>query len=61
MIVTKERVLNQHSRYIKDFDDVFNGIGYFEGIFSLQFKPDSKPYQALQICMAYALQKHFKI
>ena len=41
-----------------DFDDVFNGIGYFEGIFSLQLKPDTKPYQALQRCMAYVLQSH---
>ena len=28
----------------KDFDDMFNGIGCFEGTFSLQLKPDSKPY-----------------
>ena len=26
------------------FGDIFNGIGYFEGIFSLQLKPNSKPY-----------------
>ena len=28
------------------FDNVFNGIECFEGTFSLQLKPDSKPYQA---------------
>ena len=28
------------------FGDVFNGTGCFEGTFSLQLKPDSKPYQA---------------
>ena len=27
----------------KDLDDVFNGIGGFEGTFSLQLKPNSKP------------------
>ena len=27
------------------YGDVFNGIGCFEGTFSLQLKPDSKPYQ----------------
>ena len=30
----------------KEFDNVFNGIGCFEGTFSLQLKPDSRPYQA---------------
>ena len=40
----------------KDFDDVFNGTGCFEGTFSLQLKPDSKPYQAPPRCVAYALQ-----
>ena len=29
------------------FGNVFNGIGYFKGTFSLQLKPDSKPYQGL--------------
>ena len=43
-----------------DFDDVFNGIGCFEGTFSLQLKPDSKPYQALLRCVAYTLQKLFQ-
>ena len=31
--VTKGRVLNQHSRYINTADDVFNGIGCFEGTY----------------------------
>ena len=42
------------------FGDVFNGIGCFKGTFSLQFKPDSKPYQAPPRHVAYALQKLFK-
>ena len=43
-----------------DFKDVFTGIGGFDGTFSLQVKPDSKPYQAPLRHVAYALQKHFK-
>ena len=42
------------------FGDVFNGIGCFEGRFSLQLKPDSKPYQAPPSHVAYALQEPFK-
>ena len=42
------------------FDNDFNGIGYFEGTFLLQLKPDSKPYQVPPGCVAYALQKMFK-
>ena len=42
------------------YGDVFNGIGCFEGTFSLQLKPDSKPYQVPPRHMAYALQKPFK-
>ena len=42
------------------FDNVFNSIGCFEGTFSLQLKPDSKPYQATPRHVAYALQKPFK-
>ena len=30
------------------FGDVFNGIGCFEGTFSLQLRPGSKPYQHYQ-------------
>ena len=40
--------------------DIFNGIGYFEGTFSLQLKPDSRPYQAPPRHVAYVLQKPFK-
>ena len=39
---------------------MFNGIGSFEGTFSLQLKPDSKPYQTPLRHVAYALQKPFK-
>ena len=42
------------------YNDVFNGTGCFEGTFSLQLKPDSKPYLVPPRCMAYALQKPFK-
>ena len=42
------------------FVDVFNGTGCFEGTFSLQLKPDSKPYQAPPRHVAYALQQPFK-
>ena len=42
------------------FGDVFNGFGCFEGTFSLQLKPDSRPYQAPPRCVVYALQKPFK-
>ena len=42
------------------FDNVVNGTGCFEGTFSIQLKPDSKPYQAPPRCVAYVLQKTFK-
>ena len=42
------------------FGNVFNGIGCFEGTFSLQLKPYSKPYQAPPRHVAYALQEPFK-
>ena len=42
------------------FGNIFNGIGCFKGTFSLQLKPDSKPYQCQPRCVAYALQKFFK-
>ena len=42
------------------YSEVFNGIECFKGTFSLQLKLDSKPYQAPQRCVAYALQKLFK-
>ena len=41
----KGRSAESTQQIYKDFDDVFNGIGCFEGTFSLQLKPDSKPYQ----------------
>ena len=44
----------------KEFEDVFTGIGCFDGTFSLQVKQDSKPYQASPRHVAYALQKPFK-
>ena len=44
----------------KTFGNVFNGIGCFKGTFSLQLKPDSKPYQAPPRCMPYVLQKPFQ-
>ena len=44
----------------KDFEDVFNDIGCFDGTLSLQLKPDSKPYQVPLRCMAYVLQKPFE-
>ena len=42
------------------FGEVFNGIGCFEGTFSLQLKPDSKLYQEPLSHVAYAFQKPFK-
>ena len=44
----------------KEFNDVFIGIGCFEGTFSLQLKLDSRLYQVPLRCVAYALQKPFK-
>ena len=59
MIVIREQVeiTQQLQRY---FEDVFNGIGCFDGTFSLQLKPGSKPYQLSPRCVAYTLQKPFK-
>ena len=54
-----KRKSTKHKKY-NVFDNVFNGIGYFEGTFSLQLKPDSKPYQVRPRCVAYVLQKTFK-
>ena len=42
------------------FGDMFNGIGCFKGTFSLQLKPNSKPYQVPPRRVAYVLQKPFK-
>ena len=44
----------------KEFEDILTGIGFFDGMFSLQVKPDSKSYQALLCHVTYALQKTFK-
>ena len=44
----------------RDFTDLFTGIGCFDETFSLQVKTDSKPYNVLPRCVAYALQKPFK-
>ena len=43
-----------------EFDNVFNGIGYFECAFLLQLKPNSKPYQVPPRHVAYVLQTLFK-
>ena len=40
----------------RDFKDVFNGIGCFDGTFLLQVEPDSKPFQTPLEHIAYALQ-----
>ena len=39
---------------------MFNSVGCFEGTFSLQLKPNSRPYQVPPRHVAYALQKPFK-
>ena len=59
MTVTTKRVLKPHSKYIRTLK-ILNGIGCFDGTFSLQLKLDSKPYQVPLRCLAYALQKPFK-
>ena len=51
----KKRSTKTTQQIHKDFKDVFNGIGCFDGTFSLQLKPDSKPYQAPLRHVAYAL------
>ena len=55
----RDWVLKSQSNY-RDFKDVFTRIGCFDETFSLQVKPDSKPYQVPLRCVAYALQKPFK-
>ena len=44
----------------RDFKDMFNGIGCFDGTFSLQLEPGSKLCQAPLRCVAYALQNPFE-
>ena len=58
--VDKRKSIELTQNIHKVFENVFNGIGCFEGTFSLQLKPDSKPYQAPPRHVAYALQKAFK-
>ena len=44
----------------RDFEDVLSGIGYYDGAFSMQVKPNTKPYQAPLGCVAFTLQNPFK-
>ena len=44
----------------RDFEDIFNGIGCFDGTFSLQLMLASKPYSVPLRCVAYELQKCFE-
>ena len=53
---SSEMTQRMHDR----FGNIFNGIGCFEVMFSLQLKPNSKPYQAPPRHVAYSLQKPFK-
>ena len=56
----KRKNAKSTQRIHKEFEDVFNGIWCFEGTFSLQLKPNRKPYQVLPWHFAYALQKPFQ-
>ena len=48
-ITADKRQSSKMTQRIHDrFSNIFNGIGCFEGTFSLQLKPNSKPCQALQ-------------
>ena len=57
---TKGAALQWCRKYTQDLAMFFNGTGCFEDTFSLQLKPDSKPYQAPPRHVAYALQEPFK-
>ena len=49
---------------LKMYDElsaVYTGIGYFKGIYSLQFKDDANPYQMPTSCVSYGLQEPFKV
>ena len=59
-VADKSKSSAMTQRIHKMFGDIFNGIGSFKGTFSLQLKPDSKPYQVPPRHVAYALQKLFK-
>ena len=56
----KRKSIDLMQKIHNTFGDVFNGIGCLEGTFSLQLKPDRKPYQVKPRCMAYMLQKSFQ-
>ena len=45
------------TQFQRDFEDVFNRIGYFDGTFLLQQKPYSKPYQ-VPLCVWCTCYKH---
>ena len=55
---SKSKAMTQ--RIHEEYGEVFNGIGCFKGIFSLQLKPASKPYQVPPRHIAYTLQKLFQ-
>ena len=58
---TDKRKSSTMTQKIHDtFGNAFNSTGCFKGTFSLQLKPDSKPYQVPPRHMAYVLQKSFK-
>ena len=54
----KSSIMTQKTH--KTFGNIFNGTGCFEGTFSLQLKPGSKPYQVPPRNAAYVLQKLLK-
>ena len=56
----KRKSIEMMQKIHNTFGDVFNGIRCFKGTFSLQLKPDSKPYQVPPRHVAYTLQKLFK-
>ena len=57
---TKANSKAMTQRIHEEYGEVFNGIGCFEGMISLQLKLDSKPYQGPPRCIAYVLQKPFQ-
>ena len=59
-VTDKSKSSTMTQRIHEMFGDIFNGIDCFKGTFSLQLKPDSKPYQATPRHVVYALQKPFK-
>ena len=60
MEVDKRKSIELMQKIHNVFDNVFNGIGCLKGTFSLQLKPDSKPYHVLpRHVVTCALQKTF--